>query len=59
MTEESLKTGPKIYKGKTKFMTNIDTADNTQIDWTEIEKGTNCKYLGQSKQWKTEYLGQS
>ena len=33
---------------KTKFMTNIDTTDNIQINGTEIEKVTNYKYLGQT-----------
>ena len=37
-----------MHKGKTKFMTNIDTTDNIQINETEIEKMTNCKYLGQT-----------
>ena len=37
LNEESLKIGLKIYRGKTKFMTNIDTAGNIQIDETEIE----------------------
>ena len=46
--EESFKVGLKIHKGKTKFMTNIDTADNIQTDGTEIEKVTNYKYLGQT-----------
>ena len=46
--KESLKTGLKIHEGKTKCMTNIDTTDNIQIDWTEIEKATNYKYLGQT-----------
>ena len=54
MNEESLKIGLKIHKGKTKFMTNIDTTDNIQINGTEIEKVTNHKYLGKTKQWKTE-----
>ena len=40
MNEESLKIGPKIHKGNTKFMTNIDTTDNILIDGTEIEKIT-------------------
>ena len=48
VNEESLKIGFKIHKGKTKFMTNIDTADNIQIKRTEIEKMTNYKYLGQT-----------
>ena len=48
LTEESLKTGLKIHEGKTKFMTNIDTTDNIQIDGTEIEQMTNNKYLGQT-----------
>ena len=30
VNEESLKIGLKIHKGKTKFMTNIDTTDNIQ-----------------------------
>ena len=29
-------------------MTNIDTADNIQINLTEIEKMSNYKYLGQT-----------
>ena len=28
VNKESLKTGLKIHKGKSKFMTNIDTTDN-------------------------------
>ena len=48
VNEESLKIGLKIHKGKTKFMTNIDTTDNIQIKGTEIEKVTNYKYLGQT-----------
>ena len=28
-------------------MTNVDTTHNIQINWTEIEKVTNNKYLGQ------------
>ena len=47
VNEESLKIGLKIHKRKTKFMTNIDTTDNIQINGTEIEKVTNYKYLGQ------------
>ena len=46
MKEESLKTGLEIQKGKTKFMTNIDTTDNIQIDGTEIERVTKYKCLG-------------
>ena len=46
--EESLKTGLKIHKAKTKFMTKINTTDNIQINGTEIEKVTNYKYLGQT-----------
>ena len=30
-----------IHKGKHKFMTNIDTADNIQINKTEIKKVLN------------------
>ena len=48
VNEESLKIGLKIHKGKTKFMRNIDTTDNIQINGTEIEKVTNYKYLGQT-----------
>ena len=48
VNEESLKIGLKIYKGKTIFMTNIDTTDNIQINGTETEKVTNYKYLGQT-----------
>ena len=32
VSEESLKIGLKTHKGKTKFMTNIDTTDNIQIN---------------------------
>ena len=31
---------------KNKLMTNIDTAENLQLDRTEIEKMTNYKYMG-------------
>ena len=57
LNEESLKIGLKIHKGTPKFMTNIDTTDNIQIDGTEIEKVTNYEYLGQysnGKQSKQE-----
>ena len=46
VNEESLKIGLKIHKGKTKFMTSIDTTDNIQINGREIEKVTNYKRLG-------------
>ena len=46
VNEESLKTGLKIHKGKTKFMTNINTIDNIQIDGVETEKVINYTYLG-------------
>ena len=48
VNEESLKIDLKIHTGKTKFMTNIDTTDNIQINGTEIEKVSNYKYLGQT-----------
>ena len=48
VNEENLKIGLMIHKGKTKFMTNIDTTDNIQINGTETEKVTNYKYLGQT-----------
>ena len=48
VNEESLKIGLKIHKGKTKFMTNIDTTDNVQINGPEIENVTNYIYLGQT-----------
>ena len=48
VNKESLKIGLKIHNGKTKFMTNIDTADNIQIGRTEIEKVTRYKYLGKT-----------
>ena len=48
VTEESLKTGLKIHKGKTKSMENIGTTDNAQVNGTEIEKVTNYKCLGQT-----------
>ena len=37
-----------MHKGKTRSIPNIDTADNLQIDRTEIEKVTNYKYPGQT-----------
>ena len=48
VNEESLKIGLKIHKGKTKFMTNIDTTDNIRINGPEMEKVTNYTYLGQT-----------
>ena len=45
---KSLKTGLKIHKGKTKFMTNIDITDTVPKSGTEIEKVTTYKYLGQT-----------
>ena len=48
VNKECLKFGLKIHKGKTKFMINIDTTDNIQINGTEIEKVTDYKYLGQT-----------
>ena len=45
MANESLIIGLKIYKGKTK---DIDPTGNIQIVKTEIEKGTDYKYLGQT-----------
>ena len=39
----------RTYRGKTKFVTNIDTTDNIQIYGTEIETVTSYKYLGQTK----------
>ena len=48
VNEEGLKIGLKIHKRKTKFVTNIDTTDNIQINGTEIEQVTNYKYLGQT-----------
>ena len=48
VNEESLNIGLKIHKGKTKFMTNIGTTDNIQIDGTKIERVTNYRYLGQA-----------
>ena len=48
VNEESLKIGLKVHKGKTKFMTNIDTTEYIQINRTEIEKVTSYKYLGQT-----------
>ena len=48
MKKDSLKTGLMIQKGKAKFMTNIDTTDNMQINGTEVEKVTNNKYFGKT-----------
>ena len=47
---ERLKIGHKMHKKnqKKQFLDNIDTADSISIDVTEVEKVTNCKYLGQS-----------
>ena len=45
--KKSLKMGLKIYRGKTKLITNIHTTANIQIDGTEIEKATKYKDLGQ------------
>ena len=42
--KEGLKTCLKVHKGKTKFMTNIDTIDNIQIDGTETDMVINYKY---------------
>ena len=53
MNEESFKIGLKKHKGKPKFMANIDTTDNIQINGTEIEKATNYKYGDKQLQWKT------
>ena len=35
VNEESLKIGPKIHEEKAKFMTNIHTTDNIQINGTQ------------------------
>ena len=48
VNEESLKIGFKIHKGKTNFLTNIDTTEYIQINGTETEKATYYKYLGQT-----------
>ena len=48
VTEETLKSGLKIHKGKTSIMTKQDTTDETQIHGTEIEKVAYYKYLGQT-----------
>ena len=48
VNEESLKIGLKIHSRKTKFMTNIDSTDNIQINRTKIENVTNYKYSGQT-----------
>ena len=48
VNEDSLIIGLKIHKGKTKFMTNIDTTDNIETNGTEIQKVTNYKHLGQT-----------
>ena len=47
--EESLTIALKIHKGQTKFMTNIDTIDNIQINGIEIEKVTNNRNGKQHK----------
>ena len=48
MNKGSIKIGLKTHTGKTRFMTNIDTTDNIQIDGTETDRVTNYKYLGQT-----------
>ena len=48
VNEERLKLGFMKHKGKPKFMMNIGTTDNMQIDWTEIVRVINYKYLGQT-----------
>ena len=52
--EESLKIGLKIHKGKTKFMTNIDTTDYIQINGSEIEMTCGCQTWSLTK--KQHYL---
>ena len=37
---------PNTERKKNKLMTNIDTAENLQLDRTEIEKMTNYTYMG-------------
>ena len=53
----------RFIKEKAKFMTNIDATDNMQINWAEIEKLTNYKYLrqtiGMEKQNKTRGFDQN
>ena len=59
VNEESLKIGLKIHKGKTKFMTNIDTTYNIKINGAEIEKVTILYIWDKQQQWKTTKQGVS
>ena len=45
---ESKSIGLKIHRGKTNFMTNLETTDKMKIEGIEIEKVDKYKYLGQT-----------
>ena len=48
LNQESRKIGLKIHRGKTKFMTNYETAQKIEVEGIEIEKVDHYKYLGQT-----------
>ena len=47
LNTESKKCGLKIHKGKTKFMTNFETDEETKIENEKLEKVESYNYLGQ------------
>ena len=52
INQEGNKVGMKIHRGKTKYMTNNENANNATIAGEEIEKVTHYKYLGQTMYMK-------
>ena len=47
LNTESKKCGLKIHKGKTKFMTNLETDEEIKIENEKLEKVESYNYLGQ------------
>ena len=47
LNTESKKCGLKIHKGKTKFMTNFETDEETKLENEKLEKVESYNYLGQ------------
>ena len=47
LNTESKKCGLKIYKGKTKFMTNFETDEDNENENEKLEKVESYNYLGQ------------
>ena len=47
LSNESMKIGLRIHKGKTKYMTNYDCPGDIQIEGNTIEEVSEYKYLGQ------------